>query len=85
VQKTYLKEFIIIPQLLFIKRTSSIYDIIFRGVQPKYHSNFKPDIYSSGIKGVVPDPLITGRIKENNDINDNLKTKIKTLLYTGNY
>ena len=84
VLKTYLKAFIIILLHQYIKRTLSIYSIIFRGVQPKYHFNFKPDAYSSGIKGVVPDPLIVGRIKENNDINDNLKNKIKTLLYSGN-
>ena len=57
--------------------------LIIRGVQPKYNILFNPDKYSSGIKGVIPDPLTVGRIKENNDINDNLKNKIKSMI-TGN-
>ena len=55
-----------------------------RGVQPKTHIKFKPDIYSSGIKGVVPDPLVVNRIKENNDISEGLKTQIKTMLFYDN-
>lgn len=61
-----------------------MYQENFKGVQPKYHIKFKPDFYSSGIKGVVPDPLVVGQMKENNDINEGLKSKIKTMLFSQN-
>jgi hypothetical protein len=69
---------------IYNNTSTSVYQENFKGVQPKYHIKFQPDRYSSGIKGVVPDPLIVGQMKQNNDINDGLKTKIKTMLFSEN-
>jgi len=63
--------------------TTSVYMENYKGAQPKFHYTFKPDIHSSGVKGVSPDPLVLSRLRQNQDINDNLKDKIRTMLFTG--
>jgi len=69
---------------IYNNTSTSVYQEMFKGVQPRNRIKFTPDIYSSGIKGVIPCPLVVNRIKENSDINEDLKTKVKTMLFSGN-
>jgi hypothetical protein len=41
-------------------------------------------MYSSGIKGICPDPLVMRRINSTVEINDALKNTVKNIMFNDN-
>jgi len=66
---------------IYSGNTTSVYSETHKGLQPKHHIKFKPDFYTSGIKGVMPDTRIKNEIKENHEISDELKSRVQSLLF----
>ena len=60
--------------------TSSVYQESFKGQPEKFKFYFKPDIFTSGVKGKIPDPYITKRINQNTCISNELSFKVTGML-----
>lgn len=65
--------------------TTSIYQESFKGHPEKYKFYFKPDLFTSGVKGKIPDPSTMLRNERNLTINDNLKEKVNNIIHSQNY
>lgn len=77
---------------IFPNTTSTVYQEVykyilfyFRGLPNKHSLYFKTDHYSSGIKGVLPDPYTMNRIKSATEIKDSLKNTVKTIMFSDNF
>ena len=47
----------------------------------KYNHSVKSDFRSSGIKGIIPEPYAKTYLKNTTEINDTLKTTIKSIMF----
>ena len=60
---------------------NSHYKETFKGMSEKFKIHFKPDFYTSGVKGKLPDPYEQKRIASHRTINSALKQTVKNVLF----
>ena len=65
---------------IFPESKSTTYMENFKGNKEKFKMDNKPDFYTSGIKGKIPDPFELKRINTNREINLALKGRVKNIL-----
>lgn len=66
---------------IFPNTLSTTYLDLYKGQQDKKNNKFtKPDFYTSGIKGKVPDPYEMNRMNRNDYISEDLKNKVNGIL-----
>jgi len=70
---------------IYNNTTSSNYQETFKGLPVKYPYAVKTDFATSGIKGIIPDPITLKRVKSNNEVGDGLKNTIKTMMFSDSY
>lgn len=59
--------------------TTTVYQECFKGHPEKFKFYFKPDIFTSGVKGKIPDPYMSLRMEKSTTINDELSKKVKEI------
>lgn len=60
--------------------TTSIYQESFKGHPEKFKYYFKPDMFTSGVKGKIPDPYMMTRVNGHFQIDDNLSKRVKSII-----
>lgn len=65
---------------VFPDQKVSTYNEYFIERKNKYKNDYKPDFYTSGIKGKIPDPYILKKMQSDREIKSALKSKISSIL-----
>jgi hypothetical protein len=65
----------------YYQDTYKLYFFKNRGMPNKYNNPIKSDFRSSGIKGIIPEPYAKTYLKNTTEINDSLKSTIKSIMF----
>lgn len=70
---------------IYPNKNTTMYQEFFKGHDDKYRLENKPDFYTSGIKGKIPDPYIIKKMNSQREIHSALKANIKNILFKDFY